>query len=734
MIVFDFKVINGPFFTLRDEIFNFAAQVIPIRVVFSCFIFRTMQNPIPGPLVDFPALNDCFRTHIHSVDRTVYAQISNPIGQRRRNRGKGDAALHPVAVRCFIPGEKRLALLRGKRIEPCRNPLPERKLTEPFQQKIRQRRIGNLDFPDAESSRSRTEVDDAVEKLLEMFQFPVTEAKDDAFLVFPGKSPDIAISDIPADQVQNLAAVGGINLGKGRGRDIGASRFDVQPRGIPPHRFPDGRPLQGAREKPSIGWRLSPMIPLAFAHEKRMVRRRRKFRTADNPAFPNIVCLFFSGFQNSLKPSGMRDDQITGAQFGNASVSMTGQNHRLGGKAGRSSDKQVNVSGIILRFYFCEIPKIEDGSFGRQRGKLFDPALTLLPVFFVRGLGRVQWTQRPCRAPAVMQYRRWERFDLGDKRRFPSQRGPCLTGGFDAAADTSKSHMMSFLLIAAFTLPYHVSCTQSATFLGEIAGKKIGLLSLRKEVPQIEETILYFIEQKYLSAVENRIFDVIFNADNTNIEALGMARKVSDQLSTQQAKVLALICSFESEHRRVPSGRDLSRALKLAPSTIQHALTKLTALGYIRRPKPFAQFEILKREPDQQQEIPLHGVILNDLPLMFRQSIGTLRLESAPIKISNPAIFGLQVDQWPFTVSRPRVEANSIAIFQRKQIPCRGNIVLFFHNGALKLGQVRSTMPDIVLLEGSTLVRIEPNDQLCILAIYLTSFTKAETAYTMINH
>ena len=210
-----------------------------------------------------------------------------------------------------------------------------------------------------------------------------------------------------------------------------------------------------------------------------------------------------------------------------------------------------------------------------------------------------------------------------------------------------------------------------------------------------------------------------------------MARRTNNGLSTQQAKVMSLICSFEKRHKRTPTVRDLSKALKLAPSTVQHAINKLTELKYIQRPRPFAPLEILKYpECTEKQEIPLHGIILDNLPLVFKQAIGTLRLKSAPVKSDNPYFFGLKVDKWPFLSLHPRIEANSIVIFQRRQIPARGNIVLFLHNGVMKLGQLRSTKPEIILLEGSELVHIKPTDQLLIWAIYLTSFSKAETAYS----
>lgn len=212
-----------------------------------------------------------------------------------------------------------------------------------------------------------------------------------------------------------------------------------------------------------------------------------------------------------------------------------------------------------------------------------------------------------------------------------------------------------------------------------------------------------------------------------------MAVREKEKLSTQQAKVMALICRFDENNGRPPVVRELADSLGLAVSTIQYTLRQLTEKGYIQRDRHTFPMRILKRvASDQFCEIPICGVINGQLPILFQKPFDKIRLNSALLHKHN--IFGVQVDHWPLRIHRVYVDANSLAIFYHRQVPSQGNIVIAMHNGTLRLGQIRMTTSKITLWDGEVDEQknnIKPTDDFKILAIFLTSFSKNGVDYCL---
>ena len=211
-----------------------------------------------------------------------------------------------------------------------------------------------------------------------------------------------------------------------------------------------------------------------------------------------------------------------------------------------------------------------------------------------------------------------------------------------------------------------------------------------------------------------------------------MAPRESEFLSTQQIKVMALICRFEEKNGRTPLIRELAQSLSVVPSSIQYTIGQLTKKGYIRRKERCSALEILKRvDQDQSRDIPVYGVINGTVPFLFQKPINYFRLNSNAFQKEH--IFAVKVDRWSLRITRASATAESMAIFHQRQIPSPGNIVLAWHNGTLKLGQIHySSASKIVLQDGlgqDDAVNIKPTDALSIWAIYLTSFSKSGAEY-----
>lgn len=217
--------------------------------------------------------------------------------------------------------------------------------------------------------------------------------------------------------------------------------------------------------------------------------------------------------------------------------------------------------------------------------------------------------------------------------------------------------------------------------------------------------------------------DVIFYGGYGEINM----EKRSEKLTKNQEETLWLLCRWMGESKKkTATYQELCTLFNRSLAPVYYMLNQLRRKGYIKRQggKHGTEIKILKRIGQAELiEIPIVGTVCNDLPMLFYDPIGMVKIP--PAIAEGREVFAMKLIQ-----DSPEEEA--VIFFREWQLPTQANIVLLEHNGRLVIRKIKITKTELLLAPRTApddYVKVLPDDSLRFIAILLSVHRNGELDY-----
>ena len=205
--------------------------------------------------------------------------------------------------------------------------------------------------------------------------------------------------------------------------------------------------------------------------------------------------------------------------------------------------------------------------------------------------------------------------------------------------------------------------------------------------------------------------------------------KLEDKgLTKRQEEILWQLDRWQkSNPAALPTYRELSPMLGLSQGGVNYQLKQLTQKGYIKRTGHVTGGEIIivKRfAPDELIDIPISGVVCNELVMLFESPIGIMKV--TPAVAQNRELFAMKL------VDSHSPDGDAVLLFRKWQLPNHASTVLVEHEGRLLIGKLKITETNLWLaprFSPEEFMKILPGDSLRFIAMLLATSRNGELLY-----
>lgn len=204
--------------------------------------------------------------------------------------------------------------------------------------------------------------------------------------------------------------------------------------------------------------------------------------------------------------------------------------------------------------------------------------------------------------------------------------------------------------------------------------------------------------------------------------------KDSGKLTKRQEEAFWLLSHWmEENNKNTATYEELSSLFGVSVGSANYILTQLCRRGYIKRQsgRKAAEIKILKKlEPEELLDIPIIGAVSNEIPLLFENPLGTVKI--TPGMAKGKTIFAMKL------IEVPPKEEDAVMLFRKWQYPCNGSTVLVEYNGKHMISKIKISTTELWLAPRAapkSYVRVSPDDSLRFIAILLSILRNRESSY-----
>ena len=204
-------------------------------------------------------------------------------------------------------------------------------------------------------------------------------------------------------------------------------------------------------------------------------------------------------------------------------------------------------------------------------------------------------------------------------------------------------------------------------------------------------------------------------------------KEPSAKLTKKQEETFWLLCRWMDENqKKTATYQELCSLFGRSLAPVNYMLIQLRKKGYIKRQggRRGAEIKILKRiEQAELLAIPIVGTVCNDLPTLFYDSVGTVKMP--PSIAEGREVFAMKLIQ-------ESSGEDAVILFRKWQLPTQGSMVLLEHNGKLAIRKIKITKTELLLAPRTApdaYIKVLPDDSLSFIAVLLSVHRNGELEY-----